>query len=270
MKARLFQVDAFASKAFEGNPAAVVPLDAFLPDDVMQAIAAENNLAETAFVVPDGPKEEGIYRLRWFTPAVEVPLCGHATLATAHVLFTHLGHTKPEIHFETLSGRLTVKRDGDKLAMDFPADKLRPTMEPEHLAGILGGKPLVTMKGNFLVLLFGAAAEVAALAPDMGALKKFCVAHGGISVICMAAGDEGSGLDFVSRMFAPAHGIDEDPVTGSAHCTSVPYWAKKLGKSDLVARQISARGGTLWCTDAGERVILRGTCVDYLKGEIEI
>jgi PhzF family phenazine biosynthesis protein len=264
MKASIFQVDAFASKAFEGNPAAVVPLKEWLSDEVMQAIAAENNLAETAFIVPKG---EG-YHLRWFTPAIEVPLCGHATLATAHVLFTHLGHSAPEIHFETLSGRLTVKREGDKLAMDFPADKLKRTMEPEHLAGILGAKPLITMKGNFLVLLFASAADVAGLAPDMGALKKFCVAHGGTSIICMAAGDDGTGIDFVSRMFAPAHGIDEDPVTGSAHCTMTPYWAKKLGKSDLVARQISARGGTVWCTEAGERVILRGTCVDYLKGEI--
>lgn len=266
MKAPIFQVDAFASKAFEGNPAAVVPLKEWLLDDVMQSIAAENNLAETAFIVPKG---EG-YHLRWFTPAIEVPLCGHATLATAHVLFTHLGHSAPEIHFETLSGRLTVKREGDKLAMDFPADKLKPTMEPEHLAGILGAKPLITMKGNFLVLLFASAADVAGLVPDMGALKKFCVAHGGTSIICMAEGEAGSGIDFVSRMFAPAHGIDEDPVTGSAHCTMTPYWAKKLGKSDLVARQISARGGTVWCTDAGERVILRGTCVDYLRGEISI
>tara|TARA_R110002110_G_scaffold86418_2_gene225556 strand:- start:993 stop:1805 length:813 start_codon:yes stop_codon:yes gene_type:complete len=269
MKARLFQVDAFASKAFEGNPAAVVPLDAFPDAAVMQAIAAENNLAETAFVVPLDAAE-GSYHLRWFTPTVEVPLCGHATLASAHVLFTHLGHTLPEIHFETASGRLTVKRDGDKLAMDFPADKIKPHMMHESLPALLGGKPILVMKGKFLVCLYGSAAEVAKLAPDMPTLKRFCDTQGGISVICMAEGDAGTGIDFVSRMFAPAHGIDEDPVTGSAHCSSVPYWAKKLGKPDLVARQISARGGTLWCTDAGERVIMRGTCVDYLKGEIEV
>lgn len=267
MKAPLFQVDAFASKAFEGNPAAVVPLEAFPADTVMQSIAAENNLAETAFVVPLD-EAEGSYRLRWFTPTLEVPLCGHATLASAHVLFTHLGHSLPEIHFETLSGRLTVRRDGDMLAMDFPADKIKPHMMHESLPALLGGKPILVMKGKFLVCLYGSAAEVARLAPDMPMLKRFCEAQGGISVICMAEGDAGTGIDFVSRMFAPAHGIDEDPVTGSAHCSSVPYWAKKLGKSDLVARQISARGGTLWCTDAGERVILRGACVDYLKGEI--
>lgn len=266
MKQRLFQVDAFAEKVFEGNPAAIVPLTHWLADDVMQAIAAENNLAETAFFVPEG---EG-YRLRWFTPAVEVPLCGHATLASAHVLFTHLGHTKPEIHFETLSGRLTVTRDGDRLAMNFPADKVKPTMEPEGLVAAIGAKPLLVMKGKFLVTLFGGPAEVAALKPDMARLKPILVGLGGSGLICMAAGEEGSGIDFVSRMFAPAHGIDEDPVTGAAHCSSVPYWARKLGKPDLVARQISARGGTLWCTDAGERVILRGRCVDYLQGEIDI
>lgn len=270
MKQRLFQVDAFAEKPFEGNPAAVVPLTHWLADDVMQAIAAENNLAETAFFVPEGPKNDGAYRLRWFTPAIEVPLCGHATLASAHVLFTHLGHAAPEIYFETLSGRLTVKREGTKLAMDLPADKVKPTMEPEGLVAAIGAKPLLVMKGKFLVALFGSPAEVAALKPDIARLKPILVALGGPGLICMAAGEEGSGIDFVSRMFAPAHGIDEDPVTGAAHCSSVPYWARKLGKPNLVARQISARGGTLWCTDVGERVILRGHCADYLQGEIEV
>ena len=266
MKARLYQVDAFASRAFEGNPAAVVPLDTWLADDVMQAIAAENNLAETAFIVAEGEA----YRLRWFTPTVEVPLCGHATLASAHVLFTHLKHAAPEIHFETLSGRLTVKRDGDKLVMDFPADPAKPSMMHESLPAVIGAKPVLVMKGRMLMALFGRAAEVAVLDPDMGVLKRFQLSQGGMSLICTAAADEGSGFDFVSRMFAPAKGIDEDPVTGGAHCLLVPYWTKKLGKSDVVARQISKRGGTLWCTDAGERVIMRGTCVDYLQGEIEV
>jgi len=266
MKARLYQVDAFAVRAFEGNPAAVVPLEEWLSDEVMQAIAAENNLAETAFYVPEGEA----YRLRWFTPAVEVPLCGHATLASAHVLFTHRGHSAPEIHFETLSGRLTVKREGDKLVMDFPADPAKPAMMHESLPAVLGAKPVLVMKGRMLMALFGSAAEVAALDPDMGVLKRFQLAQGGVSLVCTAAADAGTGFDFVSRMFAPAKGIDEDPVTGGAHCLLVPYWAKKLGKSDVVARQISKRGGTLWCTDAGERVIMRGTCVDYLQGEIEV
>ncbi len=266
MKLRLFQVDAFAEKAFEGNPAAVVPLTHWLADDVMQAIAAENNLAETAFFVPDGES----YCLRWFTPAIEVPLCGHATLATAHVLFAHLGHTKPDIYFETLSGRLTVMRDGDKLAMDFPADIAKPSMEPDGLVSALGAKPILVTKSKFLMALFASAADVAALAPDMAALKRVQIAAGRLSLICTAPGSEGSGIDFVSRMFGPVVGIDEDPVTGSSHCTLVPYWARKLGRNDLVARQISARGGTLWCSHVGERVILRGRCADYLQGEIDV
>ena len=263
-KLPLYQVDAFADRPFEGNPAAIVPLESWPDDALMQAIAAENNLAETAFFVPEG---EG-FRLRWFTPAMEVPLCGHATLASAHVLFTHLGFAKPEIHFETKSGRLTVKREGDLLAMDFPADVARPCPVPEGLDRALGAKPLLTLKGTKLMALFGNAADVAALNPDMAALKRLLVALGGLGLVCTAEGDQGSGFDFVSRFFAPAHGIDEDPVTGSAHCVSVPYWAKKLGKTDLVARQISKRGGTLRCTHAGERVVMRGRCADYMKGEI--
>jgi PhzF family phenazine biosynthesis protein len=266
MKAIIYQVDAFADRAFEGNPAAIVPLEAWLDDALMQSIAAENNLAETAFFV----KEGGAFGLRWFTPAVEVPLCGHATLASAHVIFKHLGHAAADIHFETKSGRLTVKREGNLLAMDFPADVAKPCPMPEGLAEAIGAKPVLTLKGTKLMALFDRPADVAALDPDMARLKKLLVGLGGFGLICTAAGDAGSGFDFVSRFFAPAHGIDEDPVTGSAHCMSVPYWAKKLGKADLVARQISKRGGTLWCTQAGERVIMRGRCVDYLKGEIEV
>ncbi|PKQ05417.1 MAG: isomerase [Alphaproteobacteria bacterium HGW-Alphaproteobacteria-11] len=263
MKAVLYQVDAFADRVFEGNPAAVVPLDSWPADDVMQAIAAENNLAETAFFVPEG---EG-YRLRWFTPAVEVPLCGHATLASAHVLFTRLGHAAPEIHFETKSGRLTIAREGDLLAMNFPANPAKPYPAPAEIAAALGANPRVWAKSNFLLAVFDSAAEVKALAPDIGALKRLLTPLD-LLLIVTAPGDEGSGFDFVSRVFAPAHGIDEDPVTGAVHCTLVPYWAKKLGKSDLVARQVSARGGTLRCTDAGERTIIRGRCADYMKAEI--
>jgi PhzF family phenazine biosynthesis protein len=266
MKLPLYQVDAFADRPFEGNPAAVVPLEGWPADEVMQSIAAENNLAETAFFAPEG---EG-FRLRWFTPTVEVDLCGHATLASAHVLFAHLGFAKPEIHFETRSGRLTVKRDGALLAMDFPAAQAKPIPEPEGLSRALGARPIVHLKTSNVLALFGSAAEVAALEPDFPALKRVLVSLGGAGLICSAPGEEGSGFDFVSRFFAPAHGIDEDPVTGSAHCTSVPYWAKKLGKSDLVARQVSKRGGTLRCSDAGARVIIRGRCADYMKGEIEV
>jgi len=267
MKAQLFQVDAFADRVFEGNPAAVVPLPSWLPDALMQAIAAENNLSETAFVVAEGDA----YGLRWFTPAVEVALCGHATLAAAHVFFTHLGHARPEIHFKTQSGRLTVTREGDKLAMDFPVNMPRPCPMPEHLEVVLGARPLIAMKaGQFLMAVFDSAADVAALAPEMAQLKRFQLSRQGEATICTAAGEAGSGIDFVSRMFAPAQGIDEDPVTGSAHCTTVPYWVKKFGRADLVARQLSRRGGTLWCSQAGERVIIRGRCVDYMMGEILI
>jgi PhzF family phenazine biosynthesis protein len=266
MKAAIYQVDAFAERTFEGNPAAVVPLATWPADTVLQAVAAENNLAETAFFAPEGE----VFRLRWFTPTVEVDLCGHATLASAHVLFGHLGFAQPEIHFETRSGRLTVKREGDLLAMDFPAAQAKPCPEPEGLTAALGAKPILTVKTGNLMALFGSAAQVAGLDPDFPSLKRILVALGGAGLICTAPGEEGSGADFVSRFFAPAHGIDEDPVTGSAHCTSVPYWAKKLGKRDLTARQISKRGGTLWCTDAGERVAIRGRCADYMKGEISL
>lgn len=261
MKAELYQVDAFADRVFEGNPAAVVPLAVWPEDAVMQAVAAENNLAETAFFAPEGAG----YRLRWFTPAVEVDLCGHATLASAHVLFAHLGHAKPEIRFETRSGTLVVKREGDLLAMDFPAAKPKPYPAPESIAEALGAKPLVWLKTTNLMAVFDKEADVAALAPDFRALG-FLLTPMNAGLIATAPGS--GGIDFVSRFFAPSHGIDEDPVTGSAHCTSVPYWSKKLGKSDLVARQISKRGGTLWCSDAGERVVIRGRCADYMKAEV--
>ncbi|MDO8839413.1 MAG: PhzF family phenazine biosynthesis protein [Parvibaculum sp.] len=263
MKAALYQVDAFADRVFEGNPAAVVPLESWPDDAMLQALAAENNLSETAFFVPEGDS----YRLRWFTPAVEVPLCGHATLASAHVLFSHLGHVKPELHFETLSGRLTVVRDGDLLAMDFPGEMPKPYPAPADISLALGGKPLVWLKTSKLMAVFATVEEVAALTPDFAALGRI-MAPIKTGIIATAQAPEGSEADFVSRYFAPAQGIDEDPVTGSAHCTLVPYWAKKLGKSDLVARQISKRGGTLYCLDAGERVIIRGRCADYMKAEI--
>lgn len=261
MRAPLYQVDAFADRVFEGNPAAVVPLSEWPADALMQAIAAENNLAETAFFVREG---EG-YRLRWFTPMVEVDLCGHATLASAHVLFAHLGHAQPEIRFETRSGTLTVRREGDLLAMDFPAAKPKPYPAPAEIAAALGGNARVWLKTSHLMAVFDSAGDVAALAPDFVALRHLLAP---LNAGLMATAPGTDGIDFVSRFFAPVHGIDEDPVTGAAHCTSVPYWSVKLGKNDLVARQISKRGGTLLCTHAGERVILRGRCADYMKAEI--
>lgn len=261
MKTVLYQVDAFADRVFEGNPAAIVPLSEWPSDDVMQAVAAENNLAETAFFAPEG---DG-YRLRWFTPTVEVDLCGHATLASAHVLFAHLGHAKPEIHFETRSGTLVVAREGDRLSMNFPAANPKPYPAPDVIAQALGGQARVWLKTSNLMAVFDTAEEVVALTPDFPALGRLLTPLNA-GLIATAPGSDG--IDFVSRFFAPSHGIDEDPVTGSAHCTSVPYWSRKLGKADLVARQVSKRGGTLWCTDAGERVILRGRCADYMKAEI--
>jgi len=265
MKTTLYQVDAFADRVFEGNPAAVVPLQEWLPDDVMLSLAGENNLAETAFFVPEG---EG-FHLRWFTPAVEVDLCGHATLATSHVLYTHLGYDRPQISFRTRSGELTVKREDDKLAMDFPAAKLKPMPEPAGLAEALGAKPRIHIRTANVLAVFDSADEVRSLKPDFAALKRIMTPFNAV-LIASAQAEEGSGFDFVSRVFGPAHGIDEDPVTGSSYCTSVPYWSKKLDKKDLVARQVSARGGTVWCTDAGERVIIRGRCADYLRGEFTL
>lgn len=266
MKLDLFQVDAFAARPFEGNPAAIVPLKAWLSEEQMLAIAAENNLAETAFFVPEG---DG-FGLRWFTPTVEVELCGHATLATAHVILRHLEPDREDVSFDTRSGKLTVSRGTDgRLVMDFPARPSKPTPEPKDLGAMLGAQPRMVLSGTNLIVVFDSAADVARLKPAFEPLARFTEPRNQ-GVIATAAGDEGSGFDFVSRFFAPAHGINEDSVTGSAHCDLMPFWTKKLKKDVLVARQISARGGTLWCRLAGDRVFLEGTCADYLKGTINI
>ena len=266
MEFRLFQVDAFAARPFEGNPAAVVPLDAWLSEDQMLAIAAENNLAETAFFVPEG---EG-YRLRWFTPTVEVDLCGHATLATAHVILSRLAPEREAVSFETRSGTLTVTRGREgRYAMDFPARPSRPMPAPKDLGAMIGVQPRMVFTGTNLIAVFDSAADVARLNPAFEPLAR-CLGPRNQGLIATAPGDDGSGFDFVSRFFAPAHGINEDHVTGSAHCDSVPYWAKKLKKPELVARQISARGGTVWCRLDGERVVLEGMCADYLDGTITV
>jgi len=260
MQLPLYQIDAFTDSVFSGNPAAICPLDAWLDDTVMQAIAAENNLSETAFFVKEG---EG-YRLRWFTPACEVDLCGHATLATASLLLTRLTPEAEAVTFETQSGRLTVRRDGDLLVMDFPSRPATPAEPDDGLFEALGAAPreVLSTSGNAL-LVYADEDDVLRLRPDMSGLKK-ATSQG---VIATASGTE---CDFVSRYFAPSHGIDEDPVTGSAHCTLVPYWAARLGKTDLVARQVSARGGTLYCRAEGNRVRIAGRAAFYLKGEITI
>jgi PhzF family phenazine biosynthesis protein len=261
MRTPIFQIDAFTSRRFAGNPAAVMPLDDFLGDDVLQAIAAENNLAETAFLVPDG----GDYRLRWFTPTTEVPLCGHATLASAAVVMERLEPGRNQVVFHSASGPLTVRRTATGYVMDFPARPSQPVATPPGLAAALGAVPVevVVDAFNYLVLL-ASAQEVRALTPDIAAISR--VDRSG--VIVTAPGDET--YDFVSRYFAPAKGIPEDPVTGGAHCALAPYWAERLGKTEFRAFQASKRGGEVLCRLVGGRVELEGSCVFYLEGEAEI
>ena len=260
MKIRYFQIDAFADRLFSGNLAGVCPLESWLPAETMQKIAMENNQAETAFYVRTG---EG-HAIRWFTPAVEVDLCGHATLAAGFVLFQFDGFTGPKIAFDSRSGRLTVRRDGDRLILDFPADSFMPVPLPEHLAAGLGAHPVEVYKGKSdYMLVFGSQVEIERMNPDFGRLAK--VPARGIIVTA-----PGTASDFVSRFFAPQVGIDEDPVTGSAHTTLAPYWAGKLGKKDLTAVQLSRRRGHLRCRVAGERVEISGTARAYLQGSIEI
>ncbi|MGI4874055.1 MAG: PhzF family phenazine biosynthesis protein [Janthinobacterium lividum] len=267
---RLYQIDAFARRPFTGNPAAVCPLPEWLPAETMQLIAAENNLAETAFFVPlAGPDAD--FHLRWFTPTFEIDLCGHATLATAHVLWQEQGFTKPEIVFQSQSGLLRVRRETDgKLVLDFPSRPprlLAPADYPAALTRSLGpgaATPRAVLASRDLVVEFAHADEVLALRPDFVALIDL----GYIGLIATAPGS--GAVDFVSRFFAPEVGVPEDPVTGSAHSTLIPFWAEKLGKTELFARQESARGGELWCRLHGDRVDIGGYAVTYLRGEIEV
>jgi len=260
MELRLYQVDAFADRLFGGNPAAVCPMDAWLPDETMQKIAAENNLAETAFYV----REAGGLRIRWFTPTVEVDLCGHATLASAYVVFTHDHHAGEVVEFSSKSGPLKVTREGDLLVLDFPADPVEPVSVPQMLIEALGREPIETYKGktDYLVV-YGVEEHVAALAPDLCDLAMV-PARG---IIVTAPGRE---VDFVSRFFAPQVGVPEDPVTGSAHTTLTPYWSARLGKPVLTAMQLSKRQGRLRCRLAGNRVEIAGRAVPYLAGTITI
>jgi PhzF family phenazine biosynthesis protein len=261
MRTPIYQVDAFATRRFAGNPAAVMPFQSFPADAVMQTLAMENNLAETAFLVKEGED----YRLRWFTPQVEVPLCGHATLASAAVVLERLEPTRSQVVFHTKSGALTVKRSGSGYVMDFPARPSEQCESPQGLAGALGAKiDEVWVNGfNYMVVL-DSAKTVRTLAPDIAAVER--IDRPGI--IVTAAGDEG--YDFVSRYFAPQKGIAEDPVTGAAHCTLAPYWGKRLGKASFRAYQASQRGGEVLCRLVGERVELEGSCIFYMEGAAEI
>jgi PhzF family phenazine biosynthesis protein len=259
-KLQIFQADAFASGLFKGNPAAVVPLKDWLPDQTMQQIAAENNLSETAFFIPEGDH----FHIRWFTPKAEVKLCGHATLATAHVLFNELNFQEKQIEFNSKSGILTVKKIEDKLQLDFPADFAIEVEPVSAFAEAFGTKPPATFKGKTdYLLLFDSEETIQKLKPNIGLLLS-TDARG---IMVTAKGNE---VDFVSRFFAPAVGVNEDPVTGSAHTTLIPFWSKRLNKTEMTALQLSERGGQLWCNLSGDRVLIAGKAVTYLRGEIEI
>lgn len=267
MKIPLYQLDAFSDRPFAGNPAAVCPLEAWLADDVMQNIAAENNLSETAFFVRDVPGGPGAFGLRWFTPSAEVDLCGHATLASAWVILNRLDPDRDDVRFETRSGPLTVERRADdRLLMDFPARPAVPRDPPRALVEGLGAAAVEVWASDrdYLVILEGED-DVRKLKPDFARLR-------GLDRLGIIASAPGISADFVSRFFAPSVGVPEDPVTGSAHCTLTPYWADRLGRGEapLEARQISARGGTLICRHLGDRVTMAGRAALYLTGEITL
>lgn len=266
MKIKQYQVDAFANHVFEGNPAAVCPLDQWLSDETLQAIAEENNLSETAFFVPtaDG------FHLRWFTPRAEVDLCGHATLASAHVIFEILGHPAATIEFETRSGRLVVERPtgeptgemAGELAMDFPAIPPVHCAPPRALIEGLGEMPLEVLAADDYIAVFADEAVIRSIVPDQAALARLDLR--GVAITA-----PGVGVDFVSRFFAPKFGIPEDPVTGSAHCQLAPYWAARLGRHSLRARQVSKRGGDLRCELRDHRLTISGRAVTFMEAVIE-
>jgi PhzF family phenazine biosynthesis protein len=261
MRVPIFQLDAFTTRRFSGNPAAVVVLERFLDDAVLQEVAAENNLAETAFIV----RSEGRYGLRWFTPTVEVPLCGHATLAAGAVVVERLEPRLESVVFDTASGLLRVDREGGGYRMDLPARTVRAVPLLPALSAALGVEPLETaVDGNNYLALLPGANDVRSLQPDIAAIARL----DRTGVVVTAAGD--GAYDFVSRYFAPAKGIAEDPVTGGAHCALVPFWAARTGKDTFFAYQASPRGGELVCRLVGDRVQLHGSCAFYLEGYIEL
>jgi PhzF family phenazine biosynthesis protein len=264
MRLRMYRVDAFTDTVFAGNPAAVVPLRRWLEDAVMQNIAMENNLSETAFIVPG----KSAFHLRWFTPSSEVPLCGHATLATAYVILHHLQPSKKSVRFDTLSGELTVTRKGDLLTMDFPRFAPQRCDPPAGLEQALGSRPKEvwnTREDKHYYAIFEFARDIRAMVPNMTLLAA-------LHPYQVAVTAPGEGEDFVSRFFAPSIGIPEDPVTGSMHCALIPYWAKRLGKTKLHARQVSRRGGELFCEDLPDegRVRISGRAALSLTGYLQI
>ncbi len=259
MRIPYYQVDAFTSKLFRGNPAGVCVLEQWLPDALLQRIAAENNLSETAFFT----REQGYFHLRWFTPVMEVDLCGHATLAPAFVLFSELSHPDASARFQTRSGWLSATRRSGMIELDFPSRPAVSSKAPEQLLRGLGHNPGEVLRSRDYLAVFDSEAEVASLAPDMGLLAELDC----LGIIVTAPGKE---ADFVSRFFAPRAGVPEDPATGSSHCSLIPFWAERLGKSELFARQLSRRGGELYCRHLGERVGIGGHAVIYSRAELEI
>ena len=256
---KIYQVDAFTDHVFGGNPAAICPLDYWLPDEIMQQISMENNLSETAFFV----LEDGQFHIRWFTPKIEIDLCGHATLASAHVIFNYLGYAKSLIEFKYGGGQLTVQKHGDLLFMDFPAVKSVEIPTTDHIGFALGKSPVGLFEARDLMAVFESEEDILDIEPDFTELAKLNY----LGVIVTAPG---KGVDFVSRFFAPRAGINEDPVTGSAHCMLIPYWAERLGKNKLQALQVSKRGGELSCEFKGTRVEIAGKAVTFLTGDIKI
>ena len=259
----MLQIDAFTDRLFHGNPAAVMPLDGWLPDATLQAIAEENRLSETAFFVrtPMGPCD---FHLRWFTPTAEVELCGHATLASAHALWHHLGHKSGDVSFESRSGRLGARRDGDLIELDFPVKGFEPSEAADAICEALGARPAQAFRGMDLLCVYENEREVLEMAPNFYALGA---ASDTRAIIVTAPGRS---HDFVSRVFAPSVGISEDPVTGSAHCLLAPYWGERLDKRVLSARQASARGGDIRCTLEGSRVLLAGRAVTFFDAQVEL
>jgi len=254
-----FHIDAFTGDGLLGNPAGVCPLERWLPDPLLQRIAAENNLSETAFIV----EPQGHWELRWFTPTAEVDLCGHATLASACALAKCLGRSDTIIQFQSKSGVLNVIREGERFVLDFPARPPLPCNVPEQLTAALGRKPVHVLKARDYFAVFDSEDDIRSLQMDASALRQ-------IDMYALIVTAPGRKSDFVSRFFAPRVGVNEDPVTGSAHCTLIPYWAQQLGKRNLHAIQVSKRGGELFCEDRGDRVRIGGHATVYLRGEIDL
>ena len=260
MKIPLYQIDAFTQKIFKGNPAAVCPLDDWIDDQLMLHIAKENNLSETAFFVKKG----AIYEIRWFMPSEEIDLCGHATLAAAFVIFKYLNHPRDEIIFSSQSGQLrALQKSNGQITLDFPARMPKPVPIPEAIVSAFGHRPLATLANRDLTIIFESESQILALKPKLHFVKD-------LPYVCLIATAKGENCDFVSRVFDAKDVISEDPVTGSAHCSLIPYWAEQLGKTIFHALQLSERGGELFCELKGDRVFISGYAVIYMKGEIEV